>query len=318
MDGIVSFPFTRGKGLSWKEIIPTTLKQLEIDKVPGGFIADTLFQRLGRDSPLGVHLSRIWREMFAGRMSAAEWNMFATLQPWNGVEEATNTLTSNTSRAQFLANDIAHANRVDQGEEPLDPEILTWLRVDDRPSAVRKVERLKGGFRTKPDPQEETEESSVLFRLIDPDRQLPHKNGTDLHRQFNTLYSEQQTSQTSPPDHATQFNEEQAHSNVGWDCGKGDEKADRETLIAQLSDISDDNLKIQLANALVLFNQTRAQRLHPASNCHDEELLGVRARKTFVKRYGDGASHQGRLPIGIFVYSRIIYTCRDSLQVFQA
>jgi hypothetical protein len=116
VDGIVSFPFTRGKGLSWKEIIPTTLKQLEIDKVPGGFIADTLFQRLGRDSPLGVHLSRIWREMFAGRMSAAEWNMFATLQPWNGVEEATNTLTSNTSRAQFLANDIAHANRVDQGE----------------------------------------------------------------------------------------------------------------------------------------------------------------------------------------------------------
>jgi hypothetical protein len=136
--GSVSFPFLRGgrgKGLPWGEIVSIIFEQLKKDEAPGGSIADMLLKRYGSDAPLRGHFVSIWQIWInKSRISAEEWNSFATLSPWKYAS----TVAPSVGRLSAYA--VAHTIRLDEGEDIVPPEISAWLKNADPPSTVRKIE----------------------------------------------------------------------------------------------------------------------------------------------------------------------------------
>jgi hypothetical protein len=105
----------------------------------------------------------IWKNK--SRISAEEWNSFATLSPWKYAS------TTTPSIGRLSAYAVAHTIRLDEGGDVVPPEILAWLKNADPPSTVRKIGCLTNGLRPqKPSSQKEP---SLVFQLIDPDRQVP-------------------------------------------------------------------------------------------------------------------------------------------------
>lgn len=125
--GSVSFPSlhgARGKGLPWGEIVSIILEQLKKDEAPGGSIADMLLKRYGSDAPLRLHFVSMWYIWKnKSRISAEEWNSFATLSPWKYAS----TITPSIGRLSAYA--VAHTIRLDEGGDVVPPEILAWLKM---------------------------------------------------------------------------------------------------------------------------------------------------------------------------------------------